>query len=46
MLENLNSNIKILEEKRKVHSKASEEYIHVFFYISKRKDYLGWMGSC
>lgn len=44
MLENLNSNIKILEEKRKVHSKASEEYIHVFFTYPKEKTtWDGWV---
>ena len=38
----LNANIKIVEEERKKHSKASEEYIHVLFTYTKSK-WDGWV---
>lgn len=41
-MEQLNSNIKIVEEDRKVHSKASEEYVHCEFDYSV-KIWDGWV---
>lgn len=40
---NLNKNIKIVDPKRKKHSKASEEYIHVIFNYPGAKSWDGWV---
>lgn len=39
----LNDKITIVETERKKHSKASEEYIHVFFDYKPKPDWDGWV---
>lgn len=43
-MNNLNSNITIVEEEYKIHSKASEKYIHVYFkYPQENCTWEGWV---
>jgi rubrerythrin len=39
----LNKNIKIVDSKRKKHSKASEEYVHVIFNYPNARSWDGWV---
>ena len=44
MYKDLNSNIQIIDDERKAHSKASEEYIHVLFdYPEQHETWEGWI---